>query len=161
MTVNEQDPAALNLNAEEATFVKAICDNPSCVASRLAYSDWLEEHGKHAHAVYLRQIRPHKFLRRWRSCGAWALMPPTQMPKRWKRPYITEGERPVLVIKGSVEEYWNAPPPNQTERLNAVLLRIKRGWRPNKHVRKMGYYTAAVYYGVPLWEYLNILSHQV
>ena len=40
--------------AEEKGFVKAIKENPGDVASRLAYADWLEEHGRRHDAIHQR-----------------------------------------------------------------------------------------------------------
>jgi uncharacterized protein (TIGR02996 family) len=40
--------------AEEKGFLKAIKENPSDVASRLAYADWLEEHGRRHDAILQR-----------------------------------------------------------------------------------------------------------
>lgn len=35
--------------------------------------------------------------------------------------------------------------------------RICAGWRPGKHVRVLGYYGSAVWFGVHIWEYLEVL----
>ena len=40
--------------AEEKGFLKAIKENPGDVASRLAYADWLEEHGRRHDAIHQR-----------------------------------------------------------------------------------------------------------
>src|SRR5947209_6408495 len=39
---------------EEKGFLKAIKENPGDVASRLAYADWLEEHGRRHDAIVQR-----------------------------------------------------------------------------------------------------------
>ena len=54
--------------------------------------------------------------------------------------------------------YWTHPPPKMSPRCTWWVDRIADGWRPNKRIRKMGYDEAAEYYGVYIWEYLNVLK---
>lgn len=35
--------------------------------------------------------------------------------------------------------------------------RIRNGWRGNKRIRIKGYYEASEYFGVYIWEYLEII----
>ena len=51
-----------------------------------------------------------------------------------------------------IEAYWLHPPPKHSPRCEAWLKRIAQGWRPNKRIRSMGYYTSAEWYGVWIWE---------
>lgn len=37
------------------------------------------------------------------------------------------------------------------------MPRINAGWRPNRRLRSMGYHESAEYFGVYIWEYLNVL----
>lgn len=53
--------------------------------------------------------------------------------------------------------YWSDPPPEQSERCRYWLRQIERGWRPNKHIAREGYDTSAEWYGVYIWEYLNVI----
>lgn len=42
-------------NQENAAFLQSIIQNPTCVASRLIYADWLEENGKSIKGRFIRQ----------------------------------------------------------------------------------------------------------
>jgi hypothetical protein len=53
--------------------------------------------------------------------------------------------------------YWTSAPPEQSERCSHWVQRINEGWRPNKRLRRMGYFEAAMFYRVYIWEYLNVL----
>jgi len=53
------------------------------------------------------------------------------------------------------ELYWSSAPPEPSPRCTWWLKRIDAGWRPNKRVRRLGYYDRAAYYGVYIWELLN------
>lgn len=53
--------------------------------------------------------------------------------------------------------YWGSPPPEPSERCRYWLRQIERGWRPNRRIATEGYDAAAHWYGVYLWEYLNVL----
>lgn len=56
------------------------------------------------------------------------------------------------------QKYWTEPPPSRSPRLVYWLERIHHGWRPNRRLQGMGYHTATDWYGVYVWEYLNVLS---
>ncbi len=59
---------------------------------------------------------------------------------------------------GDNEEHWMTPPPERSARCQFWVDRINAGWRPNKRINKMGYYESSDYYGVYIWEYINVLS---
>jgi hypothetical protein len=58
----------------------------------------------------------------------------------------------------SAEEFWTAPPPTRSPRCAWWLAQLDAGWSPNRRVRAMGYSEAARFFGVYLWEYLNVLA---
>lgn len=53
--------------------------------------------------------------------------------------------------------YWTNPPPEPSPNLALWLERIRGGWRPNRRIGGMGYHTAAEFYRVYIWEYLNVI----
>lgn len=53
--------------------------------------------------------------------------------------------------------YWLSPPPEPSPRLALWLVKINHGWRPNKRIRGLGYHEASNFYGVYIWEYLNVI----
>lgn len=57
-----------------------------------------------------------------------------------------------------VTEYWTSPPPEQSARAKYWLERLNAGWRPNRRIRQFGYHEAAKFFGVYIWEYINVLS---
>ena len=58
---------------------------------------------------------------------------------------------------GSAEEYWTHPPPEPSPRLTYWLGLLAHGWKPNRRVRAMGYDQAAEFFGVYIWEYVNVI----
>ena len=56
-----------------------------------------------------------------------------------------------------VDEYWTSPPPEPSPRLAHWLAKFDDGWRPNRRISGLGYWGAAEFYGVYLWEYLNVI----
>lgn len=54
-------------------------------------------------------------------------------------------------------QFWNDPPPDQSPRCRAWVEKIRSGWRPNKRISGMGYDPSAEWYGVYIWEYLNVI----
>jgi hypothetical protein len=56
-----------------------------------------------------------------------------------------------------VERYWLEPPPESSPRLSHWLAKVAAGWQPNRRISGMGYYEAAEWYGVYIWEWLNVL----
>ncbi len=57
----------------------------------------------------------------------------------------------------NVESYWTRPPPDPSRKCVWWQHRIRLGWRPNRRIRSLGYYSAAEFYGVYIWEYLNVI----
>lgn len=53
--------------------------------------------------------------------------------------------------------FWRDRPPEQSARCTWWLARIAAGWRPNARVSAMGYDDKAEFFGVWMWEYLNVL----
>lgn len=58
----------------------------------------------------------------------------------------------------SVTAYWTEPPPETSQRCLLWQKRIRAGWRPNRRIRGLGYHEKAEFFGVYIWEYLNVLS---
>jgi hypothetical protein len=56
------------------------------------------------------------------------------------------------------ERYWGEQPPVLSNRCTWWVSRFAQGWRPNGRILGLGYYSAAGYYGVYLWEYLNVIA---
>ena len=55
-------------------------------------------------------------------------------------------------------EYWGDPPPVPSPRLAWWLDRIvDEGWKPNRRISGEGYDGTAEFFGVYLWEWLNVL----
>lgn len=56
-----------------------------------------------------------------------------------------------------IEAFWTEPPPVPSERALWWVKRIESGWVGNRRTQAMGYYEAAHYFGVYIWELLNML----
>lgn len=56
-----------------------------------------------------------------------------------------------------IYRYWADPPPDLSPRCRYWHARLRNGFAPNRRVRAMGYDEASRWYGVYVWEYLNIL----
>lgn len=56
------------------------------------------------------------------------------------------------------ERYWGEQPPVLSPRCVWWISKFAQGWRPGRAVRSLGYYSSAFWYGVYLWEYLNIIG---
>lgn len=56
------------------------------------------------------------------------------------------------------QAYWTSPPPEPSARCEWWRKQFAEGWRPNRRVSQMGYHEAANFYGVYIWEYLNVIS---
>lgn len=65
---------------------------------------------------------------------------------------------PTPARVANTEEFWDKAPPERSPRCAWWLERFSGGWRPNKRIRSMGYYEAAQFYGVFIWEYVNVIS---
>ena len=57
-----------------------------------------------------------------------------------------------------IYEFYDRQPPEQSERCKAWVARIKAGWKWNGRISRLGYYSAAEYFGVHVWEYINVLQ---
>lgn len=53
--------------------------------------------------------------------------------------------------------YWLDPPPVLSPRCLYWSRQIERGWLPNRRIGSYGYDVSAGWFGVYIWEYLNIL----
>lgn len=54
-------------------------------------------------------------------------------------------------------DFWVYPPPEVSERCLWWQARIRGGWRRNRRIGMMGYDESAEWFGVYIWEYLNVL----
>lgn len=61
------------------------------------------------------------------------------------------------MAKIDVEAYWGNKPPEPSANCEKWVARIKDGWRPNRRIRAMGYYDSARFFGVYIWEYINVI----
>lgn len=57
----------------------------------------------------------------------------------------------------NIERYWSEPPPERSPRCTWWVARIDAGWRRNRRLSAMGYYTSAAYFGVYIWEWCEVL----
>lgn len=74
----------------------------------------------------------------------------------WGLPWVTlESPKPPRVDRYA---YWGTAPDEPSPRCVFWLRQIGRGWRPNCHIQRMGYDESAEWYGVFMWEYLNVLA---
>lgn len=58
----------------------------------------------------------------------------------------------------SIEAFWSEPPPERSPRCTWWVQRVTDGWRGNRRISGMSYYTSAAYFGVYIWEWINVLS---
>lgn len=65
---------------------------------------------------------------------------------------------PRVDVYDNGERYWLHAPPSLSARCRYWVARIDAGWRPGKRIRMLGYYGAATYYGVYIFEWLYVLS---
>ena len=68
---------------------------------------------------------------------------------------MSDEKKPAPVA--DVQEYWTKPPPSPSPRCTWWVSRIKAGWRPNRRISSMGYHSSAEFYGVYIWEYINVI----
>lgn len=61
---------------------------------------------------------------------------------------------PAIDVTG----FWTEPPPKPSEGLKKWMDKIRDGWRPNRRIRSLGYHEAAEFYGVYIWEYINVIG---
>lgn len=57
-----------------------------------------------------------------------------------------------------IELFWQQHPKQLSDRCKFWLAEIKAGWKPNKRIRALGYYSSARWFGVYIWEYLNVIN---
>lgn len=73
------------------------------------------------------------------------------------RPWI-ELEKPKPPRVPDHYAYWNSPPPQISDRCQYWLRQLDRGFIPNRYVRREGYDGTCAWFGVYLWEYLNLIA---
>ncbi len=56
-----------------------------------------------------------------------------------------------------IDLYWQEPPPEPSPSCRKWVAKIEAGWRPNRRISGMGYYTKAEFFNVYVWEYLNVI----
>lgn len=71
---------------------------------------------------------------------------------------MTNGQSPAPPRVLDETLYWGRPPPTPSERLLWWKKRVAGGWRPNRRIGGLGYHESACYYGVYIWEWINVLS---
>lgn len=57
--------------------------------------------------------------------------------------------------------YWSERPPALSARCQYWVRQIERGWMPNRRISREGYDNSSDWYGVFIWEYLNVLAPMV
>jgi len=57
--------------------------------------------------------------------------------------------------------YWGDQPPERSARCVWWLEQIDRGWRPNRALRMEACESSAHWYGIYLWEYINVIAHRL
>lgn len=67
-------------------------------------------------------------------------------------------ERPKPAKVSDAEEYWLFAPSQLSARCAYWVRQIERGWLPNRRIVREGYQNGADWYGVYIWEYLNVLD---
>ena len=60
-------------------------------------------------------------------------------------------------MKIDIQKYWADPPPEPSPNCVKWVAKIQGGWSPNRRIRTLGYYSSAEWFGVYIWEYLNVL----
>lgn len=55
-------------------------------------------------------------------------------------------------------EYWDEPPPMASPRCIFWKTKIRSGFRANYRIRKLDFEEASDFFGVYIWEYVNILN---
>lgn len=54
--------------------------------------------------------------------------------------------------------HWNRPPRQVSDRCHAWAARIAAGWKRNRRIGMMGYDAVSEWFGVYIWEWLNVLA---
>lgn len=140
--------------AEEAAFLDILLKRPEDDTARKVFADWLDERGRRVEAKYLREIRRHKFVQLVRQRGLWAFYPEwaRTMPPPVEDPYSLTSQPPLIDFHG------NEPIRPRSARCRAWVGKIKRGWRPPKWIAHHGHAMRTRYYGVYVWELLNVID---
>jgi hypothetical protein len=61
-----------------------------------------------------------------------------------------------------IEQYWTEAPPEPSARCVYWVRRYREGsWRPNKWVRREGYYSRAAMLGVFIWEATTTIAELI
>lgn len=55
------------------------------------------------------------------------------------------------------QTFWIDPPPERSARCAWWVEQFAAGWKPNRRIRGEGYHGSACFYGVYIWEYLNVI----
>lgn len=72
------------------------------------------------------------------------------------QPWV-EIEQPKPARVDDRYQYWTEPPPARSLRCEYWVRQIGRGWMPNRRISGECYDCSAEWYGVYIWEYLNVL----
>lgn len=56
-----------------------------------------------------------------------------------------------------ITEYWDDPPPNPSPRCSFWMTKIFRGWRAHRGLMRLDEEKASEFYGVYIWEYVNVI----
>lgn len=70
-------------------------------------------------------------------------------------------KKPIPQRVDNQQEYWSRPPPQLSARCQYWVDKLSTGYVVNTRITGQGYYTACEYFGVYLWEYLNVLSPMI
>lgn len=62
-----------------------------------------------------------------------------------------------MAAKLDIQKFWRKPPPEPSPGLLKWQKKIAAGWTPNSRIRQLDYYSSAEFFGVYIWEYLNVL----
>lgn len=74
------------------------------------------------------------------------------------QPWIElERPKPAPINDDAYRYFGQIAPPELSERCKYWVRQIERGWLPNKHISRNGYSGATEWYGVYVWEYVNVL----
>lgn len=56
-----------------------------------------------------------------------------------------------------IYKYWADPPPELSDRCKWWIRQMVNGWRPNRHMRGECSDCSAEWYGIYLWEFINVI----
>lgn len=75
----------------------------------------------------------------------------------WGGPWI-ELERPKPPPVRNHYDFWGDPPDERSARCAWWVRQIDRGWRPNRAIESHCYDCSAQWYGIWIWEYVNVIA---